>query len=75
MKTLGIGLLTVVMCVVFTGMAFAQEPVTITIWDFKYGDTTSGVQAAMQKVDEVIMKDGQKDHMATLLEIVNFKRR
>jgi raffinose/stachyose/melibiose transport system substrate-binding protein len=56
MKKLGVGLLTVVMLLTLTGVALAKDPVTITIWDFKYGDTTSGVQAAMQKVDEVIME-------------------
>lgn len=56
MKKLGVGLLTVVMLLTLTGVALAKDPVTITIWDFKYGDTTSGVQAAMQKVDEAIME-------------------
>jgi raffinose/stachyose/melibiose transport system substrate-binding protein len=39
---------------VLSGLAFAA-PATITVWDFKYGDI-QGVQPAMKKVDELIMK-------------------
>lgn len=53
MRKMRVGLLAVVVCFMFTIVAFAADPVTITIWDFKYGDT--GVQPAMQKVDELIM--------------------
>jgi len=33
----------------------AEGPVTVTIWDFKYGDV-AGVQPAMKKIDELIMQ-------------------
>lgn len=33
----------------------AKGPVTVTIWDFKYGDV-QGVQPAMKKIDELIMQ-------------------
>jgi raffinose/stachyose/melibiose transport system substrate-binding protein len=56
MKKRIVGLLVVSMFLALTGVAFAKDPVTITIWDFKYGDATSGVQAAMQKVDALIMQ-------------------
>ena len=56
MRKMCVGLLTIVLCFMVTIGAFAQDPVTITIWDFKYGDTTSGVQEAMQKIDDAIMK-------------------
>ena len=38
MKKLGVGLLTVVTLLTLTGVALANDPVTITTWDFKYGD-------------------------------------
>lgn len=34
--------------------ATAKNPVTVTIWDFKYGDV-AGVQPAMKKIDDLIM--------------------
>jgi ABC-type glycerol-3-phosphate transport system substrate-binding protein len=37
------------------GGASTKGPVTITIWDFKYGDV-QGVQPAMKKIDELIMQ-------------------
>jgi len=37
-----------------SGFAFAA-PTTVTVWDFKYGDI-QGVQPAMKKVDELVMK-------------------
>jgi len=33
----------------------AKGPVTVTIWDFKYGDV-QGVQPAMKKIDDLIMR-------------------
>ncbi len=33
----------------------AKGPVTVTIWDFKYGDV-QGVQPAMKKIDDLIMQ-------------------
>lgn len=35
--------------------ASTKGPVTITIWDFKYGDV-QGVQPAMKKIDDLIMQ-------------------
>lgn len=51
-----LGVLAVVMALTFSAVVFAADPVTITIWDFKYGDATSGVQATMQQVDALIME-------------------
>ena len=67
MKKRALGLLVLSMLLAFTGMAFAQDPVTITIWDFKSSDAASGVQAAMQAVDKLIMEknpDIKIDHVA-----------
>lgn len=51
-----LGVFAVMMSLMFSAVAFAADPVTITVWDFKYGDATSGVQAAMQAVDNLIMQ-------------------
>jgi raffinose/stachyose/melibiose transport system substrate-binding protein len=51
-----IGLLSLTVILTMSFSAFAKGPVTITIWDFKYGDV-KGVQPAMKKIDDLIMKN------------------
>ncbi len=53
-KTLS--LLTLAAILILTVAAFAKDPVTITVWDFKYGDV-KGVQPAMIKIDNLIMQN------------------
>lgn len=54
----GLFLLSLTMMVWANGnkeTATAKGPVTVTIWDFKYGDV-AGVQPAMKKIDDLIMQ-------------------
>ncbi len=64
-KTISLGLFVGLAVLTLGSLVYAEE-VTLTIWDFKYGEV-EGAQPVMKKIDEMFMKaypDIKIDHQA-----------
>ncbi len=65
-KFLSVAVLVGMVMAVLGGMVMAEEKITLTIWDFKYGEV-NGAQPVMKKIDDMFMEanpDIIVDHQA-----------